>query len=375
MKICVLGTHALTDEGPKVGIQHIAETLALLGHEVVYVTSHASPLMLLLPAHRARYRRASAPLRVRPGLTQVTPTKLLPARTLHQLEALPGAGLIARLDRTVERAGVDQLDGERFDVCICSASGTLSLVHRIRSSRLYYRLNDLLAGFDRIPRALVREEGALLRSPRLDGVWAVNAQLADYARGAAPTAEVAVVPNGVATGLFAAAEPDPALLSTRERNVIYVGAIEFWVDVALMLATARLLPDHAFHVFGPWAVPVPADMPPNVHLHGPVSHHAIAAKMKGCAVGIIPAGEGNRGRMVEKPLKFYEYLAAGLGVAATPWAGSGLEPFAVIGDTAESFARAIVAARAVPLQHAADIGAAVAARDWRVLVRQMLPDA
>lgn len=375
MRVCVLGTHALTEVGPKVGTQHIAETLADLGHDVIYVTSHASPLMMLLPAHRERYRRSATPIRLRAGLRQVTPVKLLPARVMYRVERLPGGGLVTTLDRRFEHIRGDALEREHFDVCICSAAGTLTLVERIRSTRLYYRLNDLISGFRGMPAALMEEESALLRSPRLDGVWAVNAQLADFARTMVRTASVEVAPNGVVTDLFASAEPDPQLARMRARNVIYVGAVEFWVDVSLLLATARLLSDHVFHIYGPWGIPVPSDLPGNVHVHGPIPHAEIASKMKACSVGIIPAGAGNHGRMVEKPLKYYEYLAAGLGVAATSQAGQGLEPFAVIGDTPRDLARAIEEAREVPARHAAAIAAAVAERDWRTLVRRMLPGA
>ena len=375
MKICVLGTHALTDAGPKVGTQHIAEALAELGHDVIYVTSHASPLMALLPAHRDRYRRSAAPVPLRPGLKQVTPVKLLPARVMYRVEKLPGGGLVTTLDRRFEHVRDDAIERERFDVCICSASGTLTLVDRIRSDRLYYRLNDLISGFRGMPRALLEAEAELLRSPRLDGVWAVSSGLAEFARGVVRTASVEVAPNGVATDLFDRAEPDPVLAATLERNVIYVGAVEFWVDVQLMLDTARLLPDHLFHVYGPWGVPVPAELPANVLLHGPIAHHEIASKMRACSVGIIPAGPENRGRMVEKPLKYYEYLAAGLGVAATSLAGRDLEPFAVVGDTPEQFARAIRQARDMSARHGPEMAAAVAERDWRVLVRRMLPGA
>lgn len=374
MRICVLGTHPLTGVGPKVGIQHIAETLAGFGHDVVYVTSHASPLMLFVPEHSARFRRTARPLMVAPRLRQLTPVNLVPARVLKRLETVPGGRILATLDDSFQHTRKGALEREHFDVCICSAASTLTLVDRISSSRLYYRLNDLMSGFHGVPRSLLGREAALLRSARLDGVWAVNAQLASFATTTAPGATVAVQPNGVALRLFEEAEPDAALVGTRERNVIYVGAVEFWVDVALLFDSARLLPTHAFHIYGPWAIPVPKDMPENVHVHGPIAHDAIASKMKACAVGIIPAGPGNRGRMVERPLKYYEYLAAGLGVAATSLAGDGLEPFAVIGDTPRAFADAILRARDVPRLQGRAIAAAVGERDWPLLVRRMLPD-
>jgi hypothetical protein len=77
---------------------------------------------------------------------------------------------------------------------------------------------------------------------------------------------------------------------------------------------------------------------------------------------------------VEKPLKFFEYLAAGLGVAATSYAGSGLEPFAILGDDPATFATAILRAKELPALHAPEIRRALAERNWDDLVRRMLED-
>lgn len=375
MRICVLGTHSFRNLGPKVGIQHIAQTLARMGHDVLYVTVQASPIAITSSAHRARLQAAFEAIQVEAGLREVTPLNLLPARVVKQLEKLPGGALFDRINASVDRVPDRIFERETFDVCICCAAGTLSLVDRVRAARLYYRLNDLLSGFRAIPRALLRREDALLQSERLDAVWAVNVQLMEWARQRVRSASVSVEPNGVVARLFESAVGDPVLLPDRDRNVIYVGAVEFWVDVELLVSTARLMPDHAFHIYGPWATPVPADLPANMHVYGPIAHDQVATKMKACAVGIIPASAGNHGRMVEKPLKYYEYLAAGLGVAATSSAGRSLEPFAVIGDTPEELARAIVAAREVSTRYQLEIQGVVAERDWKVLVRHMLPDA
>jgi hypothetical protein len=156
--------------------------------------------------------------------------------------------------------------------------------------------------------------------------------------------------------------------------VIYVGSFESWTDVDLMLATASRLPDHSFHLFGNWNRPVPAVRPRNMYLNGPIQHQLIASKMRACSVGLIPSGSGNAGRMVEKPLKFYEYLAAGLGVAATSFAGKDLEPFAKLGDSPEELARAVLESKSLPGQYRPQIQQVLQGLTWDHLVRQMLED-
>jgi glycosyltransferase involved in cell wall biosynthesis len=189
-----------------------------------------------------------------------------------------------------------------------------------------------------------------------------------------PRLNLRVIPNGLDLELFERAVADPSLSPSRATNVIYVGWFDSWTDIGLIFATAGRLPDHTFHLFGAWNRAIPAHRPSNVRIYGAIRHEAIAGKMKGCSVGIIPSGSQNAGRLVEKPLKFFEYLAAGLGVAATSYAGSGLEPFASLGDDPASFAAAVLRAKELPSLHASKIRQALAERDWDDLVRRMLDD-
>jgi hypothetical protein len=76
--------------------------------------------------------------------------------------------------------------------------------------------------------------------------------------------------------------------------------------------------------------------------------------------------------MVEKPLKFYEYLAGGLGIAATSHAGKGLEPFAVIGDDPPTLAAAVLQAKSIPARLGPDIREALRHRSWATIVGQLL---
>jgi hypothetical protein len=76
--------------------------------------------------------------------------------------------------------------------------------------------------------------------------------------------------------------------------------------------------------------------------------------------------------MVEKPLKFYEYLAAGLGVAATSHAGKDLKPFAIIGDDPGGLANAVIEAKTIPDRLGGDIRETLRHRSWGQVVSRML---
>lgn len=372
MKICVLGTHPFEAKGPKAGIQHIAESLARKGHNVLYATAHASWLALFFRDHRRRYLSTFKPLRIADRLIQVTPVNLVPMRVLKRLEGTPFGGGLAWMNQAVERTRGRVLEGAEFDLCIFSATSSITLVPKVRARRFIYRVNDLLRGFESAPRSLIESENRILLHHPIEEVSAVNDELAESVRRGYPHLKVRVVPNGVDLSLFTSAEADIELSKTRATNVIYVGAFHPWTDVALIFATSEILPDHTFHLYGNWSRPVPERRPPNVCLHGPIRHEDIARKMKGCSVGLIPSSRQNFGRMVEKPLKFYEYLAAGLGVAATSHGGKGLEPFAVIGDTPAAFAEAIHRAKLVPGRLGPEIGEALRQLEWDHLVERLL---
>jgi glycosyltransferase involved in cell wall biosynthesis len=372
MKICVLGAHPMGGDGPKVGTQHIAESLARQGHDVVYVTAQASWAALFFSQQRAKYFSTFRTVRLTNRLAQVTPVKLVPMRVVKYLEGTPLHRAVVWLNSAAERTRDRALEDAEFDLCIFSAAHNITLLPRVRAARYIYRVNDLLSGFSVLPKSVLEFEQQVLASYPISEVCAVNEQIAEHLRASYPHLKIRVIPNGVDLQLFHTAEPDPVLWPSRATNVIYVGAFESWTDVDLVLATARRLPDHTFHLFGNWNRPVPPLLPPNIALHGPIRHQAIAAKMKACSVGLIPSGPQNAGRMVEKPLKFYEYLAAGLGIAATSFAGEGLEPFAVLGDGPDELANAILSAKTVPARYSSDIQETLRGLAWDTLVRQML---
>jgi len=375
VRICVLGTHSFRAPGPKIGTQHIAQTLARRGHEVHYLTSQASAATLILPGHRRKYLRSFQRVLVEPGLLEVTPVAPLPARALLRLERGPLGAPLTFLTRRLERTRHRFVERQTYDVCVFSAAANMTLLPRINAHRYVYRQNDLLREFAAVPESLLRFERHVLRDMALERVCPVNERLAEFCRSVNPALPILVVPNGLDLALFDRAVPDATLAATREANVVYVGAVEFWVDVELILRTAELMPDRRFHVFGPWHVRRPTSLPANVTLHGPIAHDAVPAVMRACSVGIIPSSAANAPRMVEKPLKFYEYLAAGLGVAATPFAGEGLAPLAEVGGTPGEFAAAIERAAAGRHRLGDAIRAAVEPLDWSVLVPRIVPGA
>ncbi|MCS4509758.1 glycosyltransferase [Xylophilus ampelinus] len=345
MRAIVLGTQSFIDGGTKVGSQHVAEALAAAGWSVDYLPTLSSPVDLIGRQRHARLTRAWAGTRARavpvaPGLTEWTVRAPFPAHRLFlrwhwQLQAY-GRFLPAEL-RTA-----------RFDACIADVAPNLLLVDHLSARATVCRLNDWPRGFAQdLHPVLVEALETRVGSAAFDEVWAVSEALAGYARGLSARAVVACVPNGVEIALSAPAEPQEATAPRAPRSAVYVGGLTAWLDIDLLCQCARLLPDWTFDIHAP-GDPDVAHWPANLRWRGRVARADLPAVLQRHAVGLIPFRDAE-GRMqyVERPLKFYEYIAAGLGVASTDLGAlrTGMGPLACYGNGAADFADAVVRAR------------------------------
>lgn len=97
---------------------------------------------------------------------------------------------------------------------------------------------------------------------------------------------------------------------------MYVGAIDHRFDWDSVVLMAEGNPDVGVSVFGPAGDVAARALPGNVSVRGPVSYAEAPAVLRRARVGIMPFTQSamNQGR---SPMKFYEYLAAGLNVVTT----------------------------------------------------------
>ena len=87
---------------------------------------------------------------------------------------------------------------------------------------------------------------------------------------------------------------------------------------------------------------VPDDLPPNVFYLGSCHHDEVPGYLQHASVGLIPFVDLPRIRRIDRPLKFYEYLASGLPIVSTPHGHlRQMAPHALFGATAGQFAQAI----------------------------------
>jgi teichuronic acid biosynthesis glycosyltransferase TuaH len=175
---------------------------------------------------------------------------------------------------------------------------------------------------------------------------------------------VVEIGNGVDFDLFDAAFRAPRRVEAMARLprpcVGYAGALAEWIDLELMVATARAIPHGTMVLVGPAVGPAvrPAELAaatPNLVWLGAKAHEDLPHYLAAMDVCLIPFRSNALTRGVN-PNKLWEYLAMGKPVVATDFSPFVREYAAVVrvGPTPEAFVREVQAALAAT-ESAADV--------------------
>lgn len=335
----ILGVHSFLEGCVKVGSQYIAEGLADMGWNVDYVSTPSSLFDIYGPERRNRLKRVWRDrqdykgVTVKPGLIEYAFRTLYPSHKSFLRSNWQIAGLSLLVPAWLKQ--------KKYDLCIHDTSPTMVYTPLLNADIKVFRLNDIPRGFAfNIHRKLIDRFTHNLSFRVYDDIWAVSRPLARYARELNPDNSVFVFPNGVEDRFSI---PIPKNIVRRPKTAIYLGSLSRWLDLDLLEKTAQLLPDWQFHIYGP-GEKVVSGRTPNLHQFPPAKRDSVPHLLAGFQVGLIPFCNIN-GRMefVERPLKFYEYIAAGLGVASTDIGSlrSGMGELAAYGNTPYDFSRAI----------------------------------
>lgn len=287
----------------RVGSHHLSRELARQGHEVTHVSTPVSfahaARSLRSPEVRRRIRQSRTASIDADGVSHLVPRSALPLR--HSPDWLLRADAAKQAASFRREIGSEPTDVVFVDQPMM-ADFALSLNPRV----LVYRPTD--AHFDGPSR---RAELRLLE--QADGIAATSAEtLATVIRGSGWVGPTTVIENGVELARFSRPIDD----GIRDGRVAYLGAIDHRFDWPVVVDLARAYPQLRFDVAGPARSTSIPDLPTNVVLAGPVAYEDAGDWLRGASVGLLPLSDnpGNAGR---SPMKYYEYLAAGLSVVAT----------------------------------------------------------
>jgi glycosyltransferase involved in cell wall biosynthesis len=239
--------------------------------------------------------------------------------------------------RVLKKAGL----GDPDLLWMSPGAPLLALLDDLRPRAAVYRMSDDTAAFPDTPKPFAAIEAETCR--RADLVIVAASRLVERARSLGAR-RVLHLPNGCDPAPFGRDRlPEPAALACRPRpRAVYVGSLDWWVDVDLIAAVARRLPGWTFVLVGPArAAPGPLGSLPNVLLAGARPYEDLPAWLAHADAGLVPFTPGPMTHAIH-PIKVYEYCAAGLPVVTTPLSETmAMQAPIRVAGTPEEFARSL----------------------------------
>ncbi|MBG6057002.1 teichuronic acid biosynthesis glycosyltransferase TuaH [Cryobacterium sp. MP_M3] len=339
-------SHTVDGGDFRVGSHHLARELSLIGCRVAHVSTPLSLLHLL--ARRGEKRRRDLAL----GRGVVDEFG-----TLHSVPLFPFPLRLSAnrrgLRRHIERIGFWKSDYILIDQPLMSG-----VLDEHPPGLAVYRPTD------EYPEGIAsRRQLRLLKN--VVAVVATSQTVLQALHLGAATPQL-VLENGVEFSRFAAPQSRGA-----RSGLVYAGALDHRFDWPLVIALAEAFPEESVRLIGPLKSVHP-ELPSNVILTGPLDYSVLSSELNSAVVGILPFNSAveNAGR---SPMKFYEYLAAGLHVVAPATAtlsGRTESGALMYSSTAEAIA-AVRQALALPSPNEPGIAHA-RERDWSGKARQLL---
>ena len=369
-KAIVLGIHSFLDETVKVSSQYIAEGLAARGWQVDYISAPSSLFDFYGNFRRKRFARVwlrrqdKNGIPIKPGLTEYA------FKTLH-----PTNKMFLRFKRLMDCfswSAPRWLNYRCYEICIHDITSNVLFLPLIKSNLSILRLNDPPEGFAHdIHQQLIDHFKRCIASLSYNEIWAVSAPLARYAMRLNSENTTVVMPNGVEDKFL---KPVGRDIYRHPKTAVYLGSVAQWVDLDLLEKTALLLPDWQICIYGPSDRTL-SGRAPNLRQFPPIGRAEVPDLLSGFQVGLIPFRETyGRIKYVERPIKFYEYIATGLGVASTDVGSlkAGMGTLAIYGNTPYEFANAIECAAEDGKKRTSDFNRAFIKRhSWENIINRM----
>ncbi len=345
----VVGSTHLWNDANRVGLHFLIDSLIEEGHDVEWITIPFSLIYFLKPTHMAvKWQKLTKVFSGEKSYSmQGSLINRVPLSFAHPVSGIPflESCFLARsyLNLTIppltwifKKDGIWPIDLLIFD------AGGMDLfypLHRVAKLTVY-RLSDLVAEFPGQARGRSENERDVLR--KADLVLPVSQKLYEAAVEIRGTDQgVYLLPNGVKIELFLKPTSKPPEYSDIPKPIaLFTGALSTWFDWDLLAKLAKRRPDISFVLVGRGSPPF--GLPKNVYLLGYRVHKEIPSYMQHADVGLILFKNIQRINRVERPLKFYEYLASGLPIVSVPFGGlKSMSPYAFFGGSVEELSSAV----------------------------------
>ena len=280
--------------------QHLARSLAQLGHRVFYLTNHFSDTSQ--PGYTVENLDANLPIYQIRFNVRGAPAIYFGAPTADALQQI-NSGL--RL--------LESQMGSRSSICLVQHAYWSRSAAALQANCLVYDCMDDHEGFGNVPSELTDLENWILR--RADLVVTTSSLLEQKARQNNP--QVTVIRNAAQYQDFSV-RPAAVYTDSLGRKIIgYYGAIAEWFDVDLIRQIALAFPDHLVLLVGTDTVGAHSKLNTlgNVVFTGEVPYKDLPFYVYAFDVCLLPFKVMPL-TLATNPVKVYEYLGAGRAVVS-----------------------------------------------------------
>jgi hypothetical protein len=208
---------------------------------------------------------------------------------------------------------LDQHLGGPVDLLLIDQPKLVALTTRLRPRQLVYRPTDLYHAMAGNTGVEYDERDVISRS---SVVVATSESVARHVRSLGLGRRTVVLQNGFQKSHFARPTSVPSEYIDRTRKrAVYVGALDYRFDFALVRVLAAQFPDFDFVLIGPATSMSEHELSgfDNIQMLGARPYLSIPAYLQHADIGLLPLSDhpANAGR---SSMKLYEYAAAGLAV-------------------------------------------------------------
>ena len=339
MRILVLSNSSFLRGTVRLGLQQLALEWSKTGNSVDYVACPTTIVDFLSPSRRVQFFHAwlgKGPKRINNSLTEYF-VKAPFARSRRYWFSRWQLNAYSLLFPKF-------LKKKNYDLCVFDVSYPALFIRHIQANNFCFRVNDHPQGLlHHMSPFVAKWFEKILEDKAIDLACPVSPSLFSWVKSNSDGIPILYLPNGVDLKSYRASQENN--MERKSQSAVYVGSFNPWFDWSLFFASARALPDWQFDLYGPLNnLRILKNSPSNISYLGTANYDDLPTILSKYSVGLIPFKASENFLDHYDPLKAYQYLAAGLSIAATDLGRTrqALNSWAFYGKDEKSFVAAIV---------------------------------
>lgn len=302
----------------KLGNHHYAKMFAKNGYEVLWLSpvyNHMTKIMNNKIYNQRKELNKQSFHKLEDNIYGYSPYSLMLYGKLPILDTKFANKMSINLTIPNLYCSLKNNDFDKVDIFWITNPKYYYLTKKVNFKKLLYRCADDVSAFKETCKSMTYFEKKIIKEA--DAVFVTANNLLEKKK--ILRNDLVYLPNGVELNNFIRYEysvPKEYFDNNRKR-CIYMGSIDNWFDLNLVLFCADKLKKIDFYLIGPSKIDISElNKFNNIHILGKRNYKDIPNYLQNCDVGIIPFQVNNLTNSIT-PIKLYEYMSVGLNVVST----------------------------------------------------------